>query len=83
MNAGDAEPVESGRRLAPAPDVLAAIELAVEQCWPGAAGGVDRPGCPRPGWAGGARHPWRFSARWWSPHPLDHGPERPGWSRGG
>ncbi|GEM_PF-5874724 len=82
MSAGDAAPPEAAGRLAPAPDVLAAIELAIDQCWPGATG-ADRPGGVRPGWNGGARHPWRFSARWWSPHPLDGGPERPGWNRGG
>ncbi|MDA8297028.1 MAG: hypothetical protein M0004_10690 [Actinomycetota bacterium] len=56
-----AGPADRYGRLAPAPEVLVAIALAVEECWP-------RPE-PRPAPASGWRRAapsWRFSGRWWS-----------------
>ncbi len=56
-----AGPADPHGRLAPAPEVLVAIALAVEECWP-------RP-APHPTPASGWRRvtpAWRFSGRWWS-----------------
>lgn len=57
-----AGPADRYGRLAPEPEVLVAIALAVEECWP-------RPACQAPAPASGWRRAapsWRFSGRWWS-----------------
>lgn len=47
-------------RLAPPPDVLAAIEAAVALAWPQPLGGGAQSDPRRAGAA------WRFSGRWWA-----------------
>ncbi|MCU1490099.1 MAG: hypothetical protein JWM85_1504 [Acidimicrobiaceae bacterium] len=53
----DAGPVDPYGRLVAPPEVLVAIALAVEECWPRAGSGEIR---------AHTTPAWRFSARWWS-----------------
>ncbi len=56
-----AEAADRHGRLAPDTDVLVAIALAVEECWPR----HSEPPPAAPAWNGvGAS--WRFSGRWWA-----------------
>lgn len=66
-----AEAADRHGRLAPAPDVLVAIALAVEECWPRHA-----PPVPVAARWNGVGAPWRFSGRWWA-HPAPRRRDRP------
>ncbi|HLI16439.1 MAG TPA: hypothetical protein VKV23_10365 [Acidimicrobiales bacterium] len=65
MSGGRPADGEGAAPLAPPPDVLAAIELAVERCWARAEPTRAR----QPGWEPKARYRWRLSARPWSGPP--------------